>query len=354
MSQYGRPIADITNSGWTPIPVYTQIGEVSPDDGDYVISSADPGTSIFEVQLTELAQPEFGNHTLSVRLDKTDPGNLPVTIELLQGGSVVATRVVPTPALSFYTYDFILTDIEVDAITDYANLRLRVTVTSEGNSSSSSAASSQSGTSGGSNQSSTTSGQSGTSGTSGESSTTSGQSATSGTSGESSATSDQSGSSEGSTGSSIISSQSSTSESSSDSLTSSVSSFSNPTSTSDSSSSTESSGSSSPSSLDGCCGQGATRFATFFGGSNGCTCMNNHSIALTWAGLSWSGSSSAICGGLVALHLSCDNGIWSLTNTSQQQNYGQPDSVNCDPIAIAWHGCSFPGLCNGTADVLIT
>ena len=352
MSQYGRPITDITNVGWIPIPVYAQIDEVSPDDGDYVISSADPGTSSFEVRLTELAQPEFGSHTLSVRLDKTDLGDLPVTIELLQGGSVVATRLVPTPTLSFHTYDFTLTDIEIGAITDYANLRLRVTVTSQGNSSSSSATSDQSGTSGGSQESSTTSGQSDTSGGSEESSTTSGQSGTSETSGESSAASDQSGSSEGSTGSS--STQSSTSGDSTSSTT-----FTSQSSSSESSTgSSESSSSRSTSSTSGhvtqCCENAipSILYATIT--NVGCSCINGISCILTFEGGSWNGIFDLTpCGpeNQLSLTFSCDNNIWRFLLDGCIGIGSFAETASCDPfevqsrlMAVSGCGCPVTGM----------
>ncbi len=155
MSQYGRPVADISNVGWSPTPVYAQIDEATPNDSDYVTSSSDPITSIFEVQLSELAPPDLGAHVLSVRLDKTDSGpTQPVSIALLQGDAVVASRSVDSLTTSFVTYDFTLTNAEIDLITDYSNLQLSVSVAPTGSSSSSSAGSSGSSTGSGSSSSS--------------------------------------------------------------------------------------------------------------------------------------------------------------------------------------------------------
>ena len=341
MSQYGRPITDITNSGWTPIPVYAQIGEVSPDDADYVISSAEPGTSSFEVLLSELAQPDFGNHTLSVRLDKTDLGNLPVTIELLQGDSVIATRVVSTPALSFHTYDFALTDIEVGAITDYANLRLRVTVTSEWNSSSSSATSDQSGNSGGSAESSTASGQSDTSGGSEESSTTSGQSGTSGGLGSSSTQSSTSGDS---TSSTTSTSQSNSSESSS--------------SSSSSSAQSESSGSESGGISVACCPGRlfpSRLYATVTNLEFDCDCAEG-TYPLDWDGVNWVSASGILCGySQSKITAGCNETGWYVKAECPPLTQQQSDhNATCDPLSFSNQEFEMASCCIGGIHITVT
>src|SRR5260221_14793968 len=91
MNQVSRPVSDISTGHWTPTPIYPQVngslggGEVSSDpavNGD-----------VFEVKLAPLAWPEKWRdedpqQTLSVIQGRTEIGDLPVTVALLQQGRV--------------------------------------------------------------------------------------------------------------------------------------------------------------------------------------------------------------------------------------------------------------------------
>lgn len=330
MSQIGRPISDIANVGWTPTPVYAQIDEPFPNDANYVISSLLPGTSVFEVLLGELANPVSGIITLSVRLEKTDMGNLPVSIKLLQGNNtLIASRSVLSPAFLFTTYHFDLTNAEVTTITNFADLRLRVSVSLYGGSSSSSSSgSNQSETSGGSTGSSTTSGQSGTSGGS-SGSDASGSSGTS----EGSSGSGQSGASGASSGS-AVSAQSGSSSSESSRIT------------------------------VGCCPNitiPPTLHVTITNNA-GCACLAG-SFALTWRGdsvWSWQGTS---CAGIVGIDLRCvvdapENSfaIYIFCN-GWHIGLGITSTFECDPPVINFGAISIGsmgGCCNGSVNVTVT
>jgi hypothetical protein len=73
-----------------------------------------------------LAWPQPGQQTLTVRLRKTDTGDLGATIKLMQGSTLIAfVNVAPTE--DFEDYVLTLTDAQIRSITDYTDLRVRVT-----------------------------------------------------------------------------------------------------------------------------------------------------------------------------------------------------------------------------------
>jgi hypothetical protein len=153
MTQVARPAADVSNSGWSPTPLYAHINTASPNDGAPISCALPPGGS-FEVALAPAARPITGTHTLTVRFQKTDPTVSLLTFSLLQGpepgASVIAARsVLPTQA--FTDYALALTEQEVDLIADYSKLLLRVLAGGAGGSpgSGSGGASGASGLSGG-------------------------------------------------------------------------------------------------------------------------------------------------------------------------------------------------------------
>jgi hypothetical protein len=124
MTQLARPQSDVAVSGWTPTPVAERLREPTPDETTYVTSS-NPTGDTFEVQFPPLAWPWPGAHKLTVFLRKTDAGNIPVTVALLQGSTLIAFTTVQ-PSESFASAVLTLTAAEVGRITDYTNLRLRV------------------------------------------------------------------------------------------------------------------------------------------------------------------------------------------------------------------------------------
>lgn len=127
MSQIARAVSDVFNYGWTPSIVFSQIDEETPDDNDAVASQDNPVPNAFEVKLSALEWPHPGPQTLTVRLKKTSSDPLDVSIILLQGSTVIAARGAQ-PTEQFENYAFPLTDQEIQAITDYTNLRLRILV----------------------------------------------------------------------------------------------------------------------------------------------------------------------------------------------------------------------------------
>jgi hypothetical protein len=126
MSQTALPIADVSDTGWTPTPVYAQINAPTPTDATDVSSSLNPQGDTFEVQLAPLAWPGPGQQQLTVRLKKTGSDNVSVIVTLLQGSTPIADMTVQ-PGTSFAGYTLTLTNAQIAQITDYGNLHVRVT-----------------------------------------------------------------------------------------------------------------------------------------------------------------------------------------------------------------------------------
>jgi len=140
MVQTLLPSFDIDVGLWTPTPLWTRINAIEQPD-EWVTTPEFPESEAFEVLLTtaEFEEPFAGDHTFTVRLKSSAQGGSPssgssssgatgpadVTLLLLQGSTVIATRIVQ-PTDYYVEFPFTLTQQEVDSITEYNDLRLRV------------------------------------------------------------------------------------------------------------------------------------------------------------------------------------------------------------------------------------
>lgn len=126
MTQKARPIFDISTGSWTQVPLYSKLNEATPSDSSKVASNPAVKGDTFEVKLKSLRLPICGDQGLTVRLRKTEAGSLPITITLLQGTKVIASRE-DEPGQSFADVDLALTPEQICRITDYTDLSVRVT-----------------------------------------------------------------------------------------------------------------------------------------------------------------------------------------------------------------------------------
>lgn len=136
--QVARPSADVADGSWTnesgsAVNMHASIDEAIVNHSDYIQSSQSPASNdVYEVQLSSVNDPNTANnHTVYYYLstDVTSGDTINVTVSLVQGTTIISTdpsapRATPnTPTLYLWT----LSDTEADAITDYADLRLRFT-----------------------------------------------------------------------------------------------------------------------------------------------------------------------------------------------------------------------------------
>ncbi|MDQ3690829.1 MAG: DUF6531 domain-containing protein, partial [Chloroflexota bacterium] len=139
-AQFARPDGLSTSNGtWTG--TFADIGETPADDATFLVSPAGPtSANIYEVSLGNVEAP----HTrtgIVVRYRYAKSGNnsgktTNLTVELRQGATVIASKAHPNiPGVDgsgWQAGSFTLTTAQANAITDFADLRLRFVPSSSG------------------------------------------------------------------------------------------------------------------------------------------------------------------------------------------------------------------------------
>ena len=128
-AQFLRPIADIANSGWTPSTgsnLFSCIDEAVRNDSIYISATA-PG-AICEVLLgTSSGDPLSSiNHLPRIVMSAGSGG---IILRLKQGATIIKAWAYASLAGSDTMYEPSLTSGEIDAITDYTDLRLEMETT---------------------------------------------------------------------------------------------------------------------------------------------------------------------------------------------------------------------------------
>jgi hypothetical protein len=118
----------VSNQGWTPVPAFAQIDEVTADDGDFVQSPPAPNNAVLEVGLTPGSDPLLSTgHVVTYRIRKNQPGGaqINITVSLMQGATTIASWTHTNLGSEWQTFTQTLTGSQADTITDYAGLSLR-------------------------------------------------------------------------------------------------------------------------------------------------------------------------------------------------------------------------------------
>ena len=132
MPAFQRPDGSISDGAWTATPLWEKIDDAIPNDTEEVRSVNDPSNDIFEVSLTNLADPAVSTgHIVRIRMTRAQsgggqPGTLDVIVGLYQTTTLIASATFSNIALGLATVTFTLTGTEADNITDYDALRVRV------------------------------------------------------------------------------------------------------------------------------------------------------------------------------------------------------------------------------------
>ena len=137
MAQFVRPSADLDNTGvWTTEPLWSKIDDGDSPDSVFVVSDATPViTEPFTVDGSTVTDPAVSTgHILRARWSKTGTGtNTRGVLQLRQGyvdegdqGTLIATLTGAALAEVLTTQTHSLSEAEANAITDYADLQLRV------------------------------------------------------------------------------------------------------------------------------------------------------------------------------------------------------------------------------------
>lgn len=132
------PISDVTATNITGMSNntvgqrYQNVDETVVDDADYIYS-ANGTVGVFEVLLPSMTDPV--NRTgfiVNYRHANMNAGVLSgtafatVTCDLYQGGTLIASET-RTSSAAWLTSNFALTNLQTNAITDFSNLRIRIT-----------------------------------------------------------------------------------------------------------------------------------------------------------------------------------------------------------------------------------
>ena len=143
-----HPDSDIDTSGWTATPLFEKLDEVTPDDATTEITSLDFNNSSseqvhdFEVALSNPTITPTGQETITWRVrhwleevfGSVSINN--VTLQLKQGATVIATLLTSGNLVGYSTNFNTLSQAQKNNITDWTDLRFRVSysiqVTSEG------------------------------------------------------------------------------------------------------------------------------------------------------------------------------------------------------------------------------
>jgi hypothetical protein len=107
--------------------LYTAIDEVSADDTDFITTSLPTGFYTYRVELEPLNIPDWPiHHILRWRSDTRGTSNLGVQ---LYDGDTMITSVLVEPANGFQTFEYALSDLEINSIADYSSLIVEFTST---------------------------------------------------------------------------------------------------------------------------------------------------------------------------------------------------------------------------------
>lgn len=127
MTQFLRPIFEISNSGWTVNPsgsTWAAVDEAVADDSDYIQTST--SGHVVELALQTGGDPANNiNHQYTFRVRKGAGSSL--TVALYDGATLIATVTNTTTYAGFTDVTVTLTGGEADAIGNYGDLRLRLT-----------------------------------------------------------------------------------------------------------------------------------------------------------------------------------------------------------------------------------
>jgi len=125
------PSADITTTGWATTGAaspFAALDEATASDTDYV-SVSNPSGSVLEVKFAAATDPASNTgHQVRYRLRATGTSHS-VRVSLMQGGTERAFWTHTNLTADFQTITQTLTAAQADSITDYGDLRLRVTAT---------------------------------------------------------------------------------------------------------------------------------------------------------------------------------------------------------------------------------
>src|SRR3990172_9820611 len=126
MAQTIRPVSDVATGNWLASVgnnIAATIDEAVQDDADYTYTTVGGGTGA-QVALASASDPvSSNNHVVRYRAMGNNSANL--TVSLIENTNVRATWTETAVPPTFTNYARTLSGAEADAITNYADLRLK-------------------------------------------------------------------------------------------------------------------------------------------------------------------------------------------------------------------------------------
>jgi hypothetical protein len=136
--QFGRPASDIALGNYVPTPAspttgFDKLDEVTPSDADYVSSPSSPSGEVYEFKFSSMVDPvSSANHNVNYRLrkDVAAGAQINAVVELRQGAGLLIKQWTHNDLSNVWTtFNQTLLAGEADLITDYTDLRLKITMT---------------------------------------------------------------------------------------------------------------------------------------------------------------------------------------------------------------------------------
>jgi len=123
--RYGRPDADVAAGAWTASTgsdLFAMLDEETPADADYIHTAS---ASTCEIGLSDATDPGTSSgQVLRYRARSDDASTL--IAKLMEGATTIASRTHASVPNTWTEYTMTLTGGECDAITDYADLRVKL------------------------------------------------------------------------------------------------------------------------------------------------------------------------------------------------------------------------------------
>jgi hypothetical protein len=124
-ARFGRPLSDISQGAWTASTgsdLFAMLDEETPVDADYIQTTS---ASTCEIGLSNATDPGTSSgQVLRYRAKSDDASTL--IAKLMEGATTIASRTHTNVPNTWTEYTMTLTGGECDAITDYADLRVKL------------------------------------------------------------------------------------------------------------------------------------------------------------------------------------------------------------------------------------
>lgn len=121
------PASDVANSGWTTAPLFSKVNEATPSDAEFI---SGPNGAVCTIALGTLTDPGLDvGFVVRYRVRRQDAASASLLVELMQGATVVASKTETITGTLFAAGTLAVTEAQAATITNFADLRLRLTAT---------------------------------------------------------------------------------------------------------------------------------------------------------------------------------------------------------------------------------